>query len=331
MGQATNEIRRAYEAAQNAAFNLRDRRQASLYKALPRVVDIDRELAQLGLALVRLSLSQGGDVQERLAAVRAGQEALTQEKAALMAAQGIPENYLTDIYHCGLCEDTGFINATTRCACFTQQLIDRYYTMSSLGEVLARENFANFTLKYYSERVLPDEGLSPRKNMERLRKAAEDFAKNFYCEASNLLFYGPTGLGKTFLCHCIAKAALDAGHTVLYITAPRLFKMVQAMQFSRGTVDDVAEKLDAVETCDLLILDDLGAEFSTVVTDSALFDVLNQRLLDRRSTVISTNLSMGELEEQYTERIISRVVGNYRRFKFFGDDIRVKQRELSLV
>jgi len=162
--------------------------------------------------------------------------------------------------------------------------------------------------------------------MRAVRKIAERFAKEFEPGEENLLFYGETGLGKTFMCRCIAKAVLDEGFIVLYVTAPHLFKLVQAHHFNRDNAEDAGEQLDAVHEADLLILDDLGAEFSTIVTDSALFEVINQRLLDKRSTVISTNLTIAELRDHYTERIVSRFLGSYKMLKFFGDDIREKKR-----
>jgi len=343
VGQATayKEVMRRYETAQNDAHNLRDRRQANLYKTLPRVQEIDREMAKLGLSLARLALNTNqpsGTASVEM--TRVAYDTLAQEKSALFESAGIPENYLTDIYQCAACADTGFINAQTasaeRCACLKQKLIDQYYTMAGLGDVLARENFGTFRADYFCEAMHPDEGLSPRKNIESIRKSAELFVKQITATQpqdfakTNLLLYGTTGLGKTFLCHCIAKATLDAGCTVLYVTAPRLFKLIQAQQFNRQGAADTEDRLEAVQDADLLILDDLGAEFSNIITDSALFDVVNQRLLDGRATVISTNLTLGELEEQYTERIVSRFIGNYKWFKFFGDDLRVKQAERML-
>jgi len=339
MGKLTvyKEIMRGYEAARHEARGLRERRQASLYAALPRVQVIDRELAGLGLKLVRASMGAGSTdtlrgTQETL---RSTQEALLQEKSRLLTAEGIPDDYLTDVYRCNLCGDTGFTArdsaAPVECNCLKQRLIDAFYALSNLNDVLARENFASFKSSLFSQTVSENEGISPRDNMKLMRKVAEKFAKDFTPGAGNLLFYGKTGLGKTFLCHCIAKMVLDAGFTVLYITAPRLFKIVQAQQFNRERDAATDSRLDAVQDADLLVLDDLGAEYSTIVTDSMLFDVVNQRLLDGRSTVISTNLTADEMEEQYTERIVSRIKGYYRMLKFFGEDIRVKKKHAGLA
>ena len=323
---AYKDIMREYEYAQNAALALREQRQQVVYKTLPRVHTIEKEMAQIGLSLAKLALAGGVGLKD----IRAKYEALEREKAKLLESEGIPEDYLTDVYHCEICADTGFVNRDTAkplpCTCLKQRMIDKYYYLSSLKNVLERENFDTFKLNYFSQVKIPDEGLSPRDNMKAMRRISERFANFFTPGAENLLFHGATGLGKTFVCHCIAKAVLDAGFTVLYITAPRLFKLVQAQHFSRDNAADAAVQLDAVQDVDLLILDDLGSEFATVVTDSALFEVVNQRLLDRRSTVISTNLTVDELENQYTERIVSRMKGHYKVLKFFGEDIRVKKK-----
>jgi len=322
---------RLYEAERNDALNLRERRQAELYKTFPRLQAIDRSMRENGLALVRLSLGKGSGVEK----IRAKQEALTAEKAAILANEGIPADYLTDVFRCMLCEDTGYIGMAgihpQRCNCYKQRLIDTFYSLSNLGDVLAAENFDTFKLTYFSQTVRENEGLSPRDNMKALKRVSERFGKNFKPGAENLLFYGTTGLGKTFLCHCIAKSVLDGGFTVLYVTAPRLFKLIQDNHFNRGGHPRADEQLSAVQEAYLLVLDDLGAEFSTIVTDSALFDVLNQRLLENRSTVISTNLSTDELEEHYTERIVSRLKGYYKMLKFFGEDIRAKKKHLGLA
>jgi len=320
------DIMRDYEYAQNAAMALYEQRRQAVYKTLPRVHTIEKEMAKIGLSLAKLALTGG----EALGKIRAEYEALAQEKADLLAAEGIPEDYFTDVYRCKTCADTGYVKRDTAnpipCTCLKQRIIDKYYYLSSLKNVLERENFGTFKLNYFSQAIVPDEGLSPRGNIKLIRAASERFVKTFKPGAENLLFHGATGLGKTFLCHCIAKAVLDSGFTVLYITAPRLFKLVQAQHFNRDNADNAAVQLDAVQDVDLLILDDLGSEFSTVVTDSALFEVVNQRLLDERSTVISTNLTIDDLEAQYTERIVSRMKGHYKMWKFFGDDIRGKKK-----
>jgi DNA replication protein DnaC len=153
------------------------------------------------------------------------------------------------------------------------------------------------------------------------------FVENFNTETANLLLYGASGLGKTFVCHAITKALLEGGFTVLYLPAPRLTRAIEDARFARERSEDAAEMLRAVDDADLLVVDDLGVEVPTIVTASALFDIINQRLLMRKSTVISTNLSPTELRDNYSDRLISRFNGSYEFIKFFGDDLRFLKKQ----
>jgi len=319
---------RNYETARSCAQELLNRRRASLYDSYPRIAEIDQSLAQIGISLAKLALAKD---EEGLAKARKNSETLKQEKLEIMTEDGIPEDYLTAVYRCATCEDTGYKPAIAghlpaRCSCLNQRLIEAYYSLSNIMDVLKAENFDTFDYRCFSTRIVEAEGLSPHTNMQHVYTLATNFVANFGAKFDNLLLYGRTGLGKTFICHCIAKDLLDAGRTVLYLTAPRMFKTIEDFRFSRESVDEPAEILEAVNDVDLLILDDLGAEFITVVTSSALFDIVNQRLLAKKPTVISTNLSPIELEDHYSERIVSRFMGNYQMIKFFGDDLRVKNK-----
>ena len=330
---AFKEVMRTYEADRDRAAHLLRQRQAEVYRQVPRVQEIDRQLAQQGILAARSLLAAGSfggaeDSDALLAQFMQQSAEFRAEKAQILRENDIPENYFTDIYRCGTCADTGFLPDTPseRCACLKQKLIDKYYDLSNLQAVLQAENFDTFDLRYYSEQTAPEEGLSPHLNMQLVYRTAVHFVQGFGKPFQNLLFYGDTGLGKTFLCNCIAKDLLDQGHTVLYATAPQLFKVVEDARFGRDTVDEPDEALEAVTDVDLLILDDLGAEFATVVTSAALFNIINQRLLTQKPTVISTNLSPVELEAQYSDRIVSRFLGYYKMTKFFGSDIRAKKK-----
>ncbi|MCL2225465.1 MAG: ATP-binding protein [Defluviitaleaceae bacterium] len=325
---AYREVMREFETARNRAEELREARREELYKKNPRLSVIDKNLGELGLSVAKLALA--GDA-NGLQQTREKIDALKQERLSLLAKKGISENYLLPVYNCKNCEDTGYISHSpgspvTPCACLKQRLIEEYYSLSNMREVLRDENFDTFDIRLFSTEILESEGLSPRTNIETNYRYAINFVQNFDNEFQNLLLYGETGLGKTFLSHCIAKDLLDAGHTVLYLTVPRLCKIIEDARFNRESLSAPDEMLDAVDESDLLVLDDLGAEVSTIVTSSALFDIINQRLLMRKPTVISTNLTPNGLASQYSERIVSRFLGNYQMLKFFGDDIRVKKK-----
>ena len=325
---AYHEIMRSYEASRNQAQTLLQERRDALYKNTPRIADIDNELSFIGLSLAKTALSND---QDGLKAAQAKAEALKYEKNNLMINLGLAENYLTAIYNCTVCSDTGYISSSPgqpakRCNCLSQRLIEAYYELSNIKNVLKKENFDTFDYRFFSPGIIEAEGISPQKNMEHIYRLTTQFVQNFGKEDKNLLLFGRAGLGKTFICHCIAKDILDEGYTVLYLTAPRLFKVVEDLRFNRSSLEEPDDMMDAVTDVDLLILDDLGAELVTSVTSSALFDIVNQRLLSGKPTVISTNLSPTELAAQYSDRIFSRFAGRYQMVKFIGEDIRIKSK-----
>lgn len=325
---AYREVMREYEVSRLRAEELQTVRCEEIYKKTPRLAQIDKRLGAVGLSLARLAMA--GD-ENGLRNVREKLDALKQERSSLLAKKSISENYLKPAYICKHCADTGYISdlpgiAATPCACLKQRLIEKYYSLSNMREVLCEENFDTFDIRLFSTEIIENEGLSPRANMETNHRDAIKFVQNFESEFQNLLLYGETGLGKTFLSHCIAKDLLDAGFTVLYLTVPRLCKVIEDARFNREYLTAPDEMLEAVDQVDLLVLDDLGAEVSTVITSAALFDIINQRLLTRKHTVISTNLTPNGLASQYSERMVSRFLGNYLGLKFFGEDIRVKKK-----
>ena len=340
-----NDIMRLYEAERDCAAALLRQRRGEIYGKIPRIKEIDFELSQIGISAAKKLLFNIGNFDDAdsldaerpnivsnniLETMRMTSEALKKEKKQLLTNNGISVNYLSDVHKCGVCKDTGWVNfdtrAAERCHCLTQRLIDRYYDLSNIRNILDEENFGTFNFDYYSENVDPSNGLSPKRNIELINKTAQDFVIKFDSTFQNLLFYGATGLGKTFMCNCIAKELLDRGRTVLYVTAPGIFKIVEEYRFNRDDMDEREYIIDAVTEVDLLILDDLGAEFDTIVTSAALFDIINSRLLGKKPTVISTNLTPAEFEFQYSDRIVSRFLGDFKLSKFYGEDIRSKKK-----
>ncbi|MCL2199909.1 MAG: ATP-binding protein [Defluviitaleaceae bacterium] len=320
---------RDIESKRILAESKQEKTREEAYKKTPRLREIDAALGEIGINLAKLALA--GDV-AALSKARETSEALKAERLSLLPKK----SYLTPLYSCKKCKDTGYISTSpgipvTACVCFRQRLIEEYYSLSNMREVLRDENFDTFDIRLFDNKVADKEGLSPRANMEINHRVAINFVQTFDDEFQNILMYGETGLGKTFLSHCIAKDLLDAGKTVLYLTVPRLCKVIEDARFNRDYLTEPNEMLDAVDEVDLLVLDDLGAEMSTVVTSAALFDIINQRLLTRKSTVISSNLTPPGLTAQYSERIVSRFIGNYQMIKFFGEDIRAKKKYGGLL
>lgn len=319
------EILREYDSIRDTgAHNLRTRVR-EVYHICPRIEQIDREISQTGVQIARLVLSKTEQTQSLLGEMKTHMKELKTEKIRLLKANNFPEDFLSPQYQCEKCKDTGYIDNEI-CSCFHQKLVDKAYHQSNLKKIIQKENFDFFDFRYYSDETDPRENTSPLVNIRNIYNICLKFVENFDHEPANLLLYGNTGLGKTFLCNCIAKDLMDAGHPVLYQTAPQLFKMIEDNRFHRNEDDPPIDYMEDILSVDLLIIDDLGTEFSTVLSSSELFHILNTRLLEKKPVILSTNLSPAMMLDQYSDRIVSRIMGNYLMLKFFGDDIRVKKK-----
>ncbi len=321
--QIYREVLREYDALRTRkAAELRERRE-DIYTKLPRLEEIERELSLLGVSTAKLVLLQPEARETALAELKEKQHALQTEREELLLKNCLSPSLLKLEYVCETCKDTGYVGSSP-CACMKHKLMDRLYDQSNVRDVIKMENFDTFDLRLFSDEVVPAEGISPKANAQRNLRMAMAFAEDF--TGDNLLLYGGAGRGKTFLCNCIAKDVLEHGKTVLYLTAGQLFKQLEEMRFHRDEeeegVDWDSELLDA----DLLIIDDLGTEFATMFTASELFRIINDRKLRKKPVVISTNLDYKALMDQYSDRVMSRLIGEYTTLKFFGDDIRMKKK-----
>ncbi len=318
-----NAVMRQYDLRQQQAIADQTERRNEIYAKLPAFAKIDSQIASFAAARARAAIS-GHPISKE--ALHEQLEQFNLEKARLLQSAGYPADYLDPIYHCPDCKDTGFIG-TKKCHCFKQAVVDLVYAQSNIKEKLTEENFDVFDLSYYSTQKDSRMDISPRENMEQVLNQCMHFIKYFDTEFSNLLFYGNTGVGKTFLSNCIAKELLDSAHTVIYQSALSLVQLLEDFAFHRSE-DDYADSEDMysyILDCDLLIIDDLGTELTNAFTTSRLFSCLNERLLRKKSTIISTNLSLDELQDIYSERIFSRLISNYQVTLILGDDIRVQK------
>ena len=320
MKQILSKILREYEQRRMDAIARMESKKAEVYKLVPRLLEIDNELSEIGLSLVKLALS--GD-ETKAGELRIIAKELQAERDELMQLHG---NYIIPSFLCSSCNDTGFL-ANSRCSCLRQRLIEEYYDMSNLRSILEVENFDTFDERIFNSAKAQGAPRSQKGMMRDIRNIAVDFVDTFSSEFNNLLFYGDAGLGKTFLCHCIAKALLDKGHSVLYLTAPRFCRFAEDYRFNRDILDAPEEMMQLIDDVDLLIIDDLGTEFPTVITVAAIFDVINNRILTKKSTIVSTNLNLKERVEIYSERVESRFIGFYEVLTFCGDDLRKRKRE----
>lgn len=316
--QAQQELDRRRDQAQRTA----ETRRMELGEALPRLREIEREMAATGLEAARAAISGKSDIAPALDALRRKSLALQQERAGLLAQAELPADFLEVHYTCSKCQDTGYV-INRRCECMDRLLRRLAYAQVSESGGMGDCRFDNFLLTYYPDTPRPD-GKVPSRVMAAILRHCREYAESFHTHAESLLFRGATGLGKTHLSLAIAYPVVEKGFGVYYISCQRLMDKLQAQQFGRDGGDTDYRQM--VLDCDLLILDDLGAEFSTNFTVASLQNLINARLTENRPTIISTNLDTAQLGERYGERIVSRLLCAYRAFTFFGDDIRMKKR-----
>lgn len=316
-----NAIMREYGARQNATRHELDRKTAEVYLAVPEYKALKDRISALAVKSAKAAI-QGISTADCLLAVKD----IEQQMEQLLTKAGFPADYLKPEFVCPICEDTGYVN-NNKCTCFKQASINLLYNQSNIKDIVSVENFDTLSFDYYSSNYTDSStGLTPLANAQKVVDMCREFVRSFPA-GDNILFYGDTGVGKTFLSNCIAKALLDEANSVLYVSAIDLFKYFSA---SSNFVDNSGLDKSAYESqiidCDLLIIDDLGTELVNSFTNSKLFYCINTRLLEKRSTIISTNLTLSELMSMYSERIFSRISSSYKLLKLFGDDIRLTKK-----
>ncbi|MDO4489958.1 MAG: ATP-binding protein [Lachnospiraceae bacterium] len=317
-----NSVIRYYQDLQKNNRRIQETRIQETYEKIPRLAEIHDEVSSLSLKKARILL--GRDTGMADFDLNRALSELAEERKVLLLGNGYPEDYLELPCRCSLCHDTGYTQEGRKCSCFLQMEVELLYDQSNLKEILKTENFDTFRLDYYSDTYIdPRTRRSARAIAERACSVAKSFSWNFGNEPENLCIYGDTGVGKTFLSHCIAKELIEKGFSVLYLTAFELFDSLETRKFSSDL--SLTETHSHIFDCDLLIIDDLGSELNNSFTTSQLFLCINQRILDRKATIISTNLSMEDLRASYSERIFSRILSSYKMIPMFGRDIRIQK------
>lgn len=290
---------------------------AEAYARVPRIRDIDIQLRRTMAQAAQAAFLQGSDGRELLEQARQENLSLQREREELVRLH-FEEGYLDDSPICRLCGGTGYVGSNM-CECLTE--LCRQEQKKEVSILAGKESFSQFRLDYYPDRIDPMYGASPRTIMERNFQTCKKYALYFSQNAGNLLFVGGTGLGKTFLSACIARTVADRGYSVAYETAAHLFGNLEQARFN--PTEDSRREAEKYTSCDLLILDDLGTEMPGQFVTSALYSLLNDRILAGKAMVISTNLNVEEMSRRYSPQIASRLHGGFIRLTFVGEDIRV--------
>ena len=281
---------------------------------VPGYAALDEELRRLSLsAIVK---AQEGD-SRAIAALRPSIRKIRDRKEEALKRMGYALFDLEPHYTCSLCKDTGVYEGR-KCQCFMKLQGELLYKQSKMGEILERENFSRFQLERFDnlERLSQTGNKTVREYMKEIRDYFYAYAMNYPENKGNFIFTGGTGTGKTFFLHCIAKALLERGVSVLYFTADGLFQYFSKLM--REGMED-----EYIMEADVLLLDDLGTEFSNSFTASRFFNLLNQRILSRKTMIISTNLNFKDLRELYSDRVVSRMMSDYEIIPLYGRDQRL--------
>lgn len=316
-----NALMRVYEEKRAKSRDLANLHYKRACQKIPELASIDASISSASLDQAKKLLA-GDDT--ALASLKEDIRSLSDRRRRLLSDAGFPEDYLEQHFECPDCQDTGYVG-TKKCHCFLKAIIDLFYTQSNLKGLLEQENFEHFNFDYYSSNYRDRlSGQNSRELATRAYQECMNFIHNFDTEHGNLLLFGNTGIGKTFLSHCIAKEVMDSLHSVLYLTASEFFDALLEKALTRN--DESCLLYEQIHQCDLLIIDDLGTERNTDFVVSQLFVCLNDRILNRKSTIISTNLTLEEIKTNYTERTFSRISNHYKILRLAGDDIRIQKK-----
>lgn len=303
-----------YDVARLSNHHLLEQRREYVYENVEGYKELDSSVVSVSLDYARKKLAGEEDSLEELHALL---DDLHSMKASLLKGAGLPEDYLEPIYNCPDCKDTGYIGRE-KCHCFKGRITSILYDQSNIREFLKDNNFSKLSYAYYQG-----------EDLDRFKKAEEtchDMIDDFSNEKKSLLFYGTVGIGKSFLSGCVAQELIEKGYSCFYYSAIELFAQISKETFHTSQKDDLYNLLDYLYNCDLLIIDDLGTENTNSFVSSQLFSIINERSLRKRSTIISTNLSLQELRERYSDRVFSRIVTSFNIVHLSGNDIRIAKR-----
>ena len=309
-------ILRDYENRQLTNRHELERKTAYVYEHIPDYRVLEDKIASISVSQGKKYLNGDENAMNELKIILAE---IAAQKKELLENAGLPADYLQPVYTCPDCQDTGYIGSQ-KCHCFRQAMITLLYEQSNIREMLQSENFQALSYEYYE-----NEHLAHFKNAVI---TCQNFIKNFNSDYHNLFFYGTVGTGKSFLSNCVAKELIESGHSVIYFSAAGLFELLSKYSFDYKNREDQKSRYTDFYQCDLLIIDDLGTELTNQFVASQLFSLLNERHMGKKATIISTNLSLEELRNRYSDRIFSRITSHYEICKLTGPDIRMYKKRL---
>jgi len=306
-----------------------NRRTAEVYAKAPVIRQIDQRIRETAAEAITAVVSGSESAESAVERISEENLGLQEDREYELVMAGFPQDYLDDSYTCEKCRDTGFVDGKP-CQCLMELYAQEQRKELSSLLISGKESFDNFDLMLYDDTPDPKTGIIPRQQMEYVYDYCLQYAMKFGKYKYNLFLNGGTGLGKTFLSACIARVVSESGFSVVYNTAQSVFTQFETAHFSKSEEDaqEARNEVHRILNCDLLIIDDLGTEMTTSFTVSALYEIINTRLLTGKRTVINSNLTMDQMRARYSPQILSRLEGEYRRLTFYGDDIRLKKNAL---
>ena len=310
-----------------------EERRNTVYSLIPEIEDIDRDIATVGLRFSAKIINGNISADEISDLMQKEIHELKLKKSELLKKHGLSIDVFDVPYECDICKDTGIIDGD-KCQCYKQKIkkfmANASSKISNMPADFENINFKNADFSFYSKDIDKSVGVSPYDNAKNIYRICHNFCKDFGKEYDNLYIYGPAGVGKTHLTSCIVAELINKGHGVIYQTSYKLFKFLEDCHFGRSNIENSEMLKNSIYDCELLIIDDFGTEFINSYTQSALFDLLNTRLLEKRATIINSNLNLNDVRSTYTDRISSRIMGEFTLLKFVGDDIRLIKKERNM-
>ena len=293
-------------------------RQSAAVAICPELAQVEREMASHGADVVK-AVGMGANLDEYIKNLATANLRAQAKRKELLKNAGFPEDYLDVKYTCEICKDTGY-NKEFYCQCYRKLIRDVARQELGANSPLKKCTFDSFRLDRYPDVIDSVIGINQREHMKNNFEYCKDYAKNFTTDSPGLFMYGKTGLGKTHLSLAIANEVIDKGYDVYYGSIQSIMDKLESEHFGRLPREDSIK--EDILSCDLLIIDDLGTEFSTQYTDAELYNIINSRTLASLPTIISTNLEINDISERYTQRIASRIIGSSMAVYFCGKDIR---------